>query len=226
MRQARSAKAATSATPASTGSRRAKRHRAVRGDLAEAEDHERDARGEQQQARASPAARAAASRPSARAGGQQPRREHEPDDADRQVDEEDPAPRQVGDEQRRRGPARAPGPSSIGTPTTLITRPMRCGPAAWARVIIPIGMIIPPARPCRTRKAMSDSALHASAAQRARGHEGGDHRHPHAPRAEALGRPAGERDHGGQREQVAAGHPLDRRQRRVEVASTATRARR
>ena len=39
---------------------------------------------------------------------------------------------------------------------------MRCGPAAWARVIIPIGMIIPPARPCRTRKAISDSALHAA----------------------------------------------------------------
>ena len=54
------------------------------------------------------------------------------------------------------------GASSIGTPTTLITRPMRWGPAAWARVIIPIGMIIPPARPCRTRKAMSDSALHAA----------------------------------------------------------------
>jgi hypothetical protein len=29
-------------------------------------------------------------------------------------------------------------------------------------VIIPIGMIIPPARPCRTRNAMSDSALHAA----------------------------------------------------------------
>ena len=59
----------------------------------------------------------------------------------------------------RTGPST--GPSSIGTPTTLITRPMRCGPAAWARVIIPIGMIIPPAIPCRTRKAMSDSALQA-----------------------------------------------------------------
>ena len=59
----------------------------------------------------------------------------------------------------RTGPST--GPSSIGTPTTLMTRPMRCGPAAWARVIIPIGMIIPPASPCRTRKAMSDSALQA-----------------------------------------------------------------
>ena len=59
----------------------------------------------------------------------------------------------------RTGPST--GPSSIGTPTTLITRPMRRGPAAWARVIIPIGMIIPPARPWSTRKAISDSALQA-----------------------------------------------------------------
>jgi hypothetical protein len=54
------------------------------------------------------------------------------------------------------------GASSIGTPTMLITRPMRSGPAAWASVIIPMGMIIPPAKPCRTRKPMSDSALQAS----------------------------------------------------------------
>ena len=53
------------------------------------------------------------------------------------------------------------GASSIGTPTMLITRPMRLGPAACARVIIPIGMIIPPAKPWSTRKPISDSALHA-----------------------------------------------------------------
>ena len=38
---------------------------------------------------------------------------------------------------------------------------MRSGPAAWASVIIPTGMIIPPAKPCSTRKPISDSALHA-----------------------------------------------------------------
>jgi hypothetical protein len=54
------------------------------------------------------------------------------------------------------------GASSIGTPITLMTRPTRSGPAVWASVIIPIGMIIPPARPWRTRKAISDSALHAA----------------------------------------------------------------
>jgi hypothetical protein len=67
----------------------------------------------------------------------------------------------VGDEHAAHDGAED-GASSIGTPTTLITRPTRWGPAAWASVIIPIGMIIPPASPCRTRKAISDSALHAA----------------------------------------------------------------
>ena len=39
---------------------------------------------------------------------------------------------------------------------------MCCGPAAWASVIIPTGMIIPPARPCSTRKPISDAADQAS----------------------------------------------------------------
>jgi hypothetical protein len=46
------------------------------------------------------------------------------------------------------------GPSSIGTPSTLITRPIRWGPAAVAMIDWPIGMIIPPPTPCRTRKTM------------------------------------------------------------------------
>ena len=45
---------------------------------------------------------------------------------------------------------------------TLITRPIRCGPAAWARIDIPAGMIIPPPRPWRTRNTISDPAFHAS----------------------------------------------------------------
>ena len=46
------------------------------------------------------------------------------------------------------------GPSSIGMPTMLITRPIRCGPAARARMVCPIGRIMPPPRPCSTRKKM------------------------------------------------------------------------
>ena len=54
------------------------------------------------------------------------------------------------------------GASSIGTPTTLITRPMCFGPAACASVIIPIGITMPPASPCSTRKKIRDSALQAN----------------------------------------------------------------
>ena len=54
------------------------------------------------------------------------------------------------------------GPSSIGTPITLITLPIRCGPAAWAMRIIPAGMIIPPPKPWSTRKAMSEPADQAA----------------------------------------------------------------
>ena len=45
---------------------------------------------------------------------------------------------------------------------TPMTCPTRDGPADCARVIIPIGMIMPPASPWSTRKAISDSALHDS----------------------------------------------------------------
>ena len=41
---------------------------------------------------------------------------------------------------------------------TLITRPMRCGPAARASMDCPTGRIMPPPSPCRTRKAMSELA--------------------------------------------------------------------
>ena len=54
------------------------------------------------------------------------------------------------------------GPSSIGTPTTLITRPTRWAPAVWASSAIPTGMIMPPPKPCRMRKKISDSADQAS----------------------------------------------------------------
>ena len=53
------------------------------------------------------------------------------------------------------------GPSSVGTPITAMIRPIRSGPAAWARIAWPTGMIIPPPKPCSTRKTISDSVLQA-----------------------------------------------------------------
>ena len=54
------------------------------------------------------------------------------------------------------------GPSSIGTPMMLMTRPTRPGPAARVRIVMPRGISMPPPSPCRTRKAINDSADHAA----------------------------------------------------------------
>jgi hypothetical protein len=43
-----------------------------------------------------------------------------------------------------------------------MTRPTRSGPAARVRIVMPADMSMPPPRPCRTRKTMSDSELHAA----------------------------------------------------------------
>ncbi len=57
------------------------------------------------------------------------------------------------------------GASSIGTPITLITRPIRCGPAAWARMVCPTGRIIPAPSPWMTRKVISEPTDHAAPAR-------------------------------------------------------------
>ena len=50
------------------------------------------------------------------------------------------------------------GPRTMGTPMMLMTRPMRCGPAARARIDWPTGSSMPPPMPWTTRKAMSELA--------------------------------------------------------------------
>ena len=54
------------------------------------------------------------------------------------------------------------GPSTMGTPMMLMTRPMRCGPAARARIDWPTGSSMPPPMPWRTRNAMSELADQAT----------------------------------------------------------------
>ena len=56
------------------------------------------------------------------------------------------------------------GPSSIGTPSTDITRPIRSGPAVWVRIVIPAGISMPPPNPCSTRKMISVSMFQAAPA--------------------------------------------------------------
>ena len=55
------------------------------------------------------------------------------------------------------------GPSSIGTPSTAITRPIRCGPAARVMIVMPSGISMPPPRPWSTRKRVSISTVVAAA---------------------------------------------------------------
>ncbi len=47
------------------------------------------------------------------------------------------------------------GASTIGTPMALITLGRFTGPAAFTRIVIPVGTSIPPPRPWRARNAMS-----------------------------------------------------------------------
>src|SRR3954447_12382440 len=99
------------------------------------------------------------------------------------------------------------GPISIGTPTTPMTRPMRCGPAALDRIVMPAGLIMPPPGPPKTRDPVRDSAGPGGAAdrdqRRARaggprargaGQEQADRDHVQALGAEAISGPARERD--------------------------------
>ena len=50
----------------------------------------------------------------------------------------------------------------MGTPMTLMTRPMRCGPAARARIDWPTGRSMPPPMPWSTRKAINELADQAT----------------------------------------------------------------
>ena len=48
------------------------------------------------------------------------------------------------------------GPSTVGTPTRVMTRPIRAGPEARANAVWPTGRMRPPPTPWMTRKATSE----------------------------------------------------------------------
>ena len=110
------------------------------------------------------------------------------------------------------------GPSSIGTPSTAITRPTRSGPAARVMIVMPSGISMPPPRPCSTRKRDQRADVPGHAAQRRPGDEQHDRRQVEALGAEAVGGPAGDRNDRGQRQRVGRHRPGDRRVGGVEDA--------
>ena len=99
----------------------------------------------------------------------------------------------------------------------LITRPMRLGPGGLRQGDHPDRHDHPAGEALQHAEADQRLGAPRQAAQAARHDERGHRGHPHPPRAEALGGPAGQRDRGGEREQVAGAHPLDRRQRRAQL---------
>ena len=81
---------------------------------------------------------------------------------------------------------------------------------------MPAGMSMPPPRPWRTRKVISDSGRPREAGEDRAAEEQRERQHVQALRAEAVGGPARDRDDGRERERVAGDDPLDRLERRVE----------
>jgi hypothetical protein len=81
------------------------------------------------------------------------------DDPNRDVDEEDPAPAEVVDEQTP-----VTGPNTGGAPSDADDAENASHPmgAARARMIIPVGISIPPPRPWMMRNAISELVDHAS----------------------------------------------------------------
>ena len=149
-------------------------------------------------------------------GREQAARQQQPDDPDRQVHEEDPAPRQVLDDR-----AADDGAEHRCEQHRHADDAHHAAHAARARGLSQGD------HPDRHDHAAGEALEHAEADQRlgapgqaaeAAGHDERRHGgHPHPLRAEALGGPPGQRDRGREREQVAGAHPLDRRQRRVQL---------
>jgi len=110
------------------------------------------------------------------------------------------------------------GASSIGTPITLITRPIRCGPAAWARMVLPDRQDHPGAEPLQHPEGNQRPKRPRRPGQHRTRQEQQQREDPRSPGAEPLGRPPGQRDHGGEGEHVAGHHPLDGRDRGAQVA--------
>ena len=101
------------------------------------------------------------------------------------------------------------GPSSIGTPSTAITRPIRSGPAARVRIVMPSGISMPPPSPCSTRKNVSISRVVAVAHSTDPAVNRPDGEQVEALGAEPVGRPAGQRDDARQGQRVAGHRPRD-----------------
>ncbi len=106
-----------------------------------------------------------------------------------------------------------------GTDTMLMTRPIRAGPAAVAIITCPSGRISAAADALEDAEGDQLTRGAGEPAERGSGREEHERGQVDALGSEAAGGPARHRDHGGDREHVAGDHPLDRGERRVQVAA-------
>ncbi len=112
-----------------------------------------------------------------------------------------------------------PRTGAIKTGTAKVTCNARhMHPAARAIITCAIGASSPPLIPCRTRKPTRDGTDHASL------HKAEETVKAPAPEIKLFGadpvyQPAVERQHKRQRQEVAAGHPLYRREPAVKLSS-------
>ena len=186
---------------------------AVRLALGQSEDEQPEAGREQQQ----PVPVEPSGVGAAGVGLEQLRRQHQRERGDRDVDVEDPAPRhrvddQAADDRAEDRPEQHRHADHAHHPADP-RRPRRLGEQG---------------HPDRHDHAAAEALQDAEEDQRlgrpgepaegAADAEQRDRDHPDPLRAEALGHPARQRDHGGEREQVARRDPLDRVERRIELA--------
>ena len=138
------------------------------------------------------------------------------------VDQEDPVPAGVRRSASRRGSARGSGRAASGRRGWPSAGPSGAGPAALVMIVMPSGISMPPPRPCSTRK--HDQHVDRRRRTRtapSRAVNSVMARQVEPLGAEAVGRPAGDRDDGGQGQRVRRDRPRD-----VGVRAAARRRRR
>jgi hypothetical protein len=149
----------------------------------------------------------------------------EGDDADRQVDEEHPAPVEASVSQP---PSVGPmiGPTMMPAPHMAMAWPWRSFGLMSSRKVCDSGTIAAPKTPCSSRKSTIVSRLQAIP-QSHRGDRETDHRDEEQfLAAEAVGQPARQRRHDRRGDNVGGQHPVDRVAARHRDRPSSTAARR
>ena len=142
--------------------------------------------------------------------------EHRADQADRQVEEENPAPARIGgDEAADRRPKHGADHRRHAHRRASCTSPPL--PTARNSTSRPTGTIIAPPRPWKTRQSANSTHTVAEAAQHRAEGEDSDRRAEDSARAEMVGEPAADRNEYGQAEDISGDADREMDRRRPEI---------